>query len=206
MRIIGLTGRSGAGKSTVAGIFESEGMVHIDCDRVTARVLERSEGCKRELAEHFGPGIFTPDGAVDRRALGAIVFSHSEQLEALNRITHKYILEQVRALVERCRREGAPAVVVDGATIIESGYDHECDLLVAVTADKAYLITRIMQRDRIGISEARARLEAQKPDDFYTGAADITLYNDGSVLDLQARAKTLARRIMEECSAHEENS
>ncbi len=199
MRIIGLTGRSGAGKSTVAGIFESEGMVHIDCDRVTARVLERSEGCKRELAEHFGPGIFTPDGAVDRRALGAIVFSHSEQLEALNRITHKYILEQVRALVERCRREGA-------TDVIESGYDRECDLLVAVTADKAYLITRIMQRDRIGISEARARLEAQKPDDFYTGAADITLYNDGSVLDLQARAKTLARRIMEECSAHEEDS
>ena len=73
--------------------------------------------------------------------------------------------------------------MVDGATIIESGFDRECDLLIAVTADKSYLITRIMQRDRISISEARARLAAQKPDTFYTTAADITLHNDGSILE-----------------------
>ena len=197
MEIIGLTGGSGAGKSEVSRYMQSRyGVVHIDGDAVARHVTDTRRECLDELAAHFGLGILNPDGTLNRKALAALAFASGEETVALNRITHKYITEEINCQIERSRAAGAPAVAVDGAAIIESGTARDCDALVVVTAPYARRLKAVMARDGIDEAQARRRLDAQKPDAWYTSHADYTIENIGTLEELQRQVDAVMNGIL----------
>ena len=182
MKIIGLTGPSGAGKSTVAGFFAAYGIPTIDADRVYHDILSAGGPCTDELTAAFGRDILNESGLVDRKKLGAAVFGRADtptRLQTLNAITHQYVMAQVDEETEALRRRGVRAVLFDAPQLFEAGADRKCDLVIGVLADKTHRLRRIMRRDGIDEAAALARLDAQKPDDFYRARCQLILENNG---------------------------
>ncbi len=194
MLIIGLTGPSGAGKGTVAKLFESFGIPSIDTDRVYHDLLIPPSPCLDALVERFGRQILNPDGTLDRKALAAWVFAeeHEQELLDLNAITHSFVLDVVRGICAELSLQACPAVLVDAPLLFESGFDEECDKTLAVLADPDVRLCRIMARDSISLPVAKARLNAQKADDFYTCRADHVMINNGAPHELLDEVKALA--------------
>ncbi len=172
MKIIGIVGRSGTGKSYISGFFKEKGALVIDGDKI-AHGLMKEGPLVNELADTFGKDILCANG-VDRKKLGKIVFSDPEKLEMLNKISHTYICGEFDRLIAE---SDAPFAVIDAAALIESGY--KCDITVAVLSDDNICIERIENRDDISKKDALLRLSAQQSDDFYTGHADYVIINDG---------------------------
>ncbi len=175
--LIGICGRSGAGKSYVCSVFSSFGGYHIDTDKVYHGLLEPRHGklspCAKSLVKEFGEGIL--DGqSVDRKALGAIVFSDADKLHRLNEITHAYILKETVRTAKKC---GAPFALVDAPVLFESGFDKMCDFTVCVIADDKTCVKRIKKRDGVGEAEARRRLAAQLSSEELTEKCDFAIDN-----------------------------
>ena len=199
MKLIGITGPTGAGKTTALRALEDLGAHIIDADQVYHRLLEESGALKAALLERFGPGILDEVGEVDRKALGSAVFGDPAALEDLNAITHRFILDDIRRQTEEARAEGCPAVAVDAISLIESGLGEECDAVVAVLAPLEVRIRRIMAREGISEDYARRRALAQKGDDFFRAHADHVLEN-GPGEDREqfaARARALFAHMLE---------
>ena len=183
MMKIGLTGPSGAGKSTVAELLIRWGIPSLDTDAIYHELLLPPSSCLDELVTAFGTGILTSDGHLNRPALASLVFDprHAERLDTLNRITHYYILEQVRIRCDAYEAQNVPAVLIDAPVLFESGFDKECDRTLAVLAAPEVRLSRIMDRDGLSHDAATKRMEAQPTDDFYTTRADAVVYNNGDV-------------------------
>ena len=196
MLTIGLTGPSGAGKGTVASLFAQHGVPSIDTDAVYHELLVPPSACLDELVERFGSSILKSDGTLHRPALASVVFApgHEQDLRDLNRISHRHVLNQARRQLEIYRNEGKPAVLVDAPQLFESGFDAECDLILAVLAPRSARMARIMARDGWEEARAAARMDAQKSDDFFREHADAVLVNGGEIGDLEADVRDLLRR------------
>ncbi len=193
MLTIGLTGPSGAGKGTVASLFSRYGVPSIDTDAVYHALLIPPSTCLDELSRRFGKEILMPDGTLDRKALAAVVFApgHEANLADLNRITHRHVLSEVRRMLAIHEEQGKPAVLVDAPQLFESGFDTECDFILAVLAPRNVRLTRIMARDGLDEARATARLDAQRSDDFFRKHADAILVNDGAEADMNAEVHRL---------------
>ena len=176
MKIIGLTGPTGAGKTTALRVLEELGAVIIDCDAVYHDLLENSEDMLAELRAEF-PEAFKTD-AFDRKKLGSIVFASPERLEKLNAITHKYVDREVARIIEESRAKGARAVAIDAIALIESGLGAKCDATCAIVAPLRRRVRRLMKREGISEEYARSRIAAQKPARWFSRHTDITLRND----------------------------
>lgn len=199
MKLIGITGPTGAGKTTALRALEDLGAHIIDADGVYHRLLAESGALKGALTGRFGREILDGAGQVDRKALGSAVFGDPAALEDLNAITHRFILEDIRRQRAEARTRGCPAVAVDAIALIESGLGAECDVVVAVLAPLEVRIRRIMAREGISEDYARRRALAQKGDDFFRAHADHVLEN-GPGEDREqfaARARALFRSILE---------
>lgn len=200
MIVIGLTGQSGAGKGTVASILSEHGFPHIDCDKVYHSLLTAGTDCTVELSRVFGDSILTRDGSVDRKKLGAVVFTgegHEKRLEALNRITHKYVLDECRKILDVYRNRQVKAAVVDAPTLFESGFDSECDIILAVTAPQETRLARITERDGISREKALARFNAQHSEEFFREHADYMINNSS---DRASLCKEVQKFIREKLS------
>ena len=200
MKLIGITGPTGAGKTTALRALEDLGAHIIDADQVYHRLLAESGALKEALTGRFGPGILDETGAVDRKALGGAVFGDPAALEDLNGITHRFILSDICRQTEEAGERGCPAVAVDAIALIESGLGKECDAVVAVLAPLEVRIRRIMAREGISEDYARRRALAQKGDDFFRAHADYVLEN-GPGEDREqfaARARALFQTILGE--------
>lgn len=193
MLTIGLTGPSGAGKGTVASMFAPYGILSIDTDKVYHDLLIPPSPCLDELAERFGQQILNPDGTLDRKILAAHVFApgNEDELCDLNRITHAYVLDVTRGICRELETKGCVGVFVDAPLLFESGFDRECDTTLAVLADPDVRLSRIMTRDALTLSQAQARLSAQKPDSYYTERAAHVIYNNTNVEDLASEVQRL---------------
>lgn len=196
MLTIGLTGPSGAGKGTVASLFAQFGVPSIDTDAVYHALLVPPSACLDELVARFGSSILTADGTLNRPALASIVFApgHEDALEDLNRISHRHVLNEVRRQLEIHRNEGKTAVLVDAPQLFESGFDAECDFIVAILAPRETRMARIMARDGLDEARAIARMDAQKSDDFFREHADAVLVNGSEIGALEADVRELLRR------------
>ncbi len=179
MTIFGITGPTGAGKTTVLNALAELGGVILDCDAVYHDLTCFCEPMRQELAERFGANIFDEDGQLRRKALGAIVFEDAQALSDLNEITHRYVYQAVEEAIEAAQKEGRPAVAIDAIALLESGLGDLCHSTVAVTADDELRIRRIMIRDNISEEYARMRVEAQKPSRWFEEHCNHTLRNDG---------------------------
>lgn len=188
MVIIGLTGPSGSGKTTLCDIAKSLGIASIDADKVYHALLIPPSACVDEISDSFGNGVLLEDGSLDRTALGAIVFGDEigEKLSLLNSITHKYVKARFIEIIDELKNKGERAVIVDAPTLFESGFDRECDFVIAILADGKLRRERIISRDSLSEERADLRLSSQKPDEFFTARADYTLYNDGDVATLKS--------------------
>ncbi len=196
MIVIGITGPTGAGKTTVLNVLEEFGAEIVDCDALYHNMLETDESMLGELKIRFGEDVFGADGTLRRKALGDIVFGHPNALADLNAITHRHILRKLDGLIERAEREGRPAIALDAIALIESGLGERCDVTVAVTADDELRLRRIMAREGISEEYARKRLAAQKPSVWFEERCGHALRNDGSRAELEGKARALFSTII----------
>lgn len=185
-QIIGLTGGTGSGKSTVAQQFAKAGVDTIDADQLSRQVCMPGHPCLREIVEAFGPEMLDEKGELRRKALGEVVFSDREKRELLNGITHKYILEEIHRLIEESDHK---VVLIDAALIYETGVDEMCDQVVAVVADVDNRASRIAERDGLTMEQARKRILAQHDSSYYTDKADFVIYNNGDTEELKMQTR-----------------
>jgi dephospho-CoA kinase len=178
MIIIGLTGQTGAGKSTVAKKLCEYGCVHIDADVIARTVISSSETVLENLKKEFGADIFKK-GALDRKKLAKKAFSTFANTEKLNAITHPAVTDAIKKIIESQRQLGAKAVIIDAIALIESGEDRLCDFTVAVIAPRDERLERIIKRDGITKKQANERIDAQKDESFYTENCTYTVRNYG---------------------------
>jgi len=181
MKRIGITGPTGAGKTTALKALEALGVYILDADAVYYDLLAESREMKEELTQRFGEDILDETGAVDRKRLGSIVFADPDALLDLNRITHKYVGEEVDRREAAAAARGIQAIAIDAIALIESGLGATCETIVSVIAPAEVRVKRIMARDNISEEYAHSRVQAQKPDSFYREHSDLVLENDGSV-------------------------
>ena len=191
MKIIGLTGQSGAGKALVCEILQRHGIPSVDTDAVYHKLLaDVHPAMTGELTAAFGNGLLGTDGVVDRKRLAAAVYGHSDsdtRLHTLNAITHKYIMAKTWELVKGFEQGGARAAVIDAPQLFEAGLESTCDLVVAVLADEPVRLARVMARDGISKDAAERRFAAQRPDEFYRSHCQYVFENNGDANSLEAQ-------------------
>lgn len=193
--IIGLTGGTGTGKTSVSRYFESAGYDVIDYDLITREIYKKGSACLKEIAGHFGSEILTSDGELDRRALGAIVFADKKSLEKLNSIVYKYIIEYTADIIENSKDK---KLLLDAPTLFEAGLQNKCDKLIGVIAPKELRVERVMQRDNLERERVIDRINSQKDDDFYIKNCDYIINNNGSVSYMEAQVSDIIREIENE--------
>lgn len=177
MKIIGLTGLTGAGKSTVAQKLMAYGCYHIDADKVAREVINSNENVKNKLKERFGDDVINSDGTTNRPLLATRAFADEESTNALNEITHPAVTEEIKSIIKDMEEVGYRGVIIDAIALFESGEDALCDFTVAVIAPKEIRLERIMKRDNLTEEKALERINAQKDESFFTKKADFVLWN-----------------------------
>lgn len=188
MRIIGLTGGSGTGKGTFAALLREKGAGWVDADAVYRTLCAENREMLAALDAAFG-GVLDQNGALDRPKLASIVFADPEKLKKLNAITLPYIRA---ASLEEMRAQGdCPFVLYDAPTLFEVGADDLCERIIGVLADTEVRVQRIMARDVLDETAARARIGAQPDADFYRARCDYIVENNGGIADLQRQADAI---------------
>ena len=203
MITLGITGRSGCGKSTVTAVFAAHSVPLADADQISREILLPDSPLLPALAERFGGDILTADGTLNRRLLADRAFATPEGKAALDGLTHPEIVRRIRAAKQAALASGAPLFVLDGAVIVGTAAQAECDRLCVVTAPFETSVSRIMARDGISAEMAARRLNAQTPEETLTAQADYVLRNDTDLARLQAAAAQLCTRLMQEGGAGE---
>ena len=182
--IIGITGGTGCGKTTALQAFGQLGGAVLDCDAIYHRLLKEDQKLLSAIENRF-PGTVT-DGALDRKKLGAVVFSDPEALLELNQITHSAVKQEVLRLMET----ETGHIAIDAIGLFEGHLAELCDVTVAVTAPESCRVQRLMQREHITEEYALSRIRAQKAQAEFAAACDYTLHNDGT--EAEFREKCLA--------------
>ena len=198
MITVGITGRSGCGKSTVTACFAARGVPVADADQISRQVLQPGSPVLAQLAARFGGDILSGEGVLDRRLLADRAFATPEGKAALDAITHPAIVRQIEAARQAALQAGSPLFVIDGAVLVGSVIDGIWDRLIVVTAPYEVSVERIVARDGIRPEMARRRLDAQLPEAALTARADIVLANDGTQEQLRRQAGALAARLLAE--------
>lgn len=196
MIVVGLTGQSGAGKTTVCDTFEKSGFAVINADIVAREVMSKGSKCLEETVNVFGD-ILLGDGSLDRKKLAGIVFSDTDKLRIYENIIFPYIISSIRGKIDIFKKEMYNYVLLDAPTLFESKADNLCDIIVSVIADREIRIERILKRDSITLDEAESRLNSQKNDDFYIEKSDYVIRNNGSLSELENNTINVVNSIKE---------
>lgn len=194
MLILGLTGKTGAGKSMVCSKLREEGCYIIDADKVAREILYAGSPVIKKISETFGEDIVKYDGEVDRKLLAQRAFSSREETEKLNAITHPAIREKILDEVETAKIEEYEVCIIDAAALLECEIKNDCNFIAVVFAPNDIRLKRIIERDSLSVSEAKRRMDAQLPDEFYLERADIIIIND-NVEDFDSEFQKLLKFI-----------
>ena len=196
MKRIGITGPTGAGKTTALNVLTGLGAHIIDADRVYHDLLAHSAPMREALTARFGPAILDGAGQVDRKALGNVVFADPKALADLNAITHRFIIQEIDRQAARAEAEGRPAAAIDAIALIESGVGETCDAVVGILAPREERIRRIMAREGISEDYARRRVDAQQGDGFYRARCTHILENQGTAEEFAQKALALFQTLI----------
>lgn len=188
--IIGLAGNSGAGKSTVCGVFRNRGFTVADCDASARRVAD-NPAFLVELDSRFPKKLLNPDGTLNRAVTAEIIFNDSEMRGLYNRIIFPYIIYDVIAEIKSVDGD----VLLDAPTLFEAGLDIICTAIVSVTADSELCCQRICQRDKLTEEQARARLSSQHSAEFFKEHSDFIIENNDTKERLFESANNVIDRL-----------
>lgn len=194
MKIYGLTGGSGAGKSAAAALLVQRGFGWVDADAVYRSLCVPGSALIHALHLAFGD-ILTPEGALDRPKLAKVVFSDPARLEQLNDITRPYIWQASQQAFDRLAEQGTLRILYDAPTLFQAGLDGACDAVIGVIARREIRIQRIMQRDGLTETAAAARIDAQPDSAFYRTKCDFVLENNGSLEELEGQIEILCSKL-----------
>lgn len=192
--IIGLTGSIGAGKSTVAEVFEEEGIPVIRADQVAKELMSSDPGMIAAIGERFGPEAYV-DGELNRRFLAEQIFGDREKLEAMNRIVHPRTIAEQGVRARKLIDQGARVVACEAALIFESGGEGRFDYIVVVDAPPEIRFARAAERDGVSLDEVARRDAMQIPAKEKVDRADFVIRNDVPVDVLKSRARFVARLV-----------
>ena len=191
MRVIGLTGGIGSGKSTVAHFLAEAGAVVIDADKIGHEVLVSDAEACRELVAVFGSGVLTPGGKISRRKLSSLVFGNPALLSELNRITHPRIIEKINVCLDEYRRAGVGMVVLEAALLLEAGLAAMVDYIWVAVASEKTVLRRLKERPGLSQSEALARIHSQLPVAERLKCADAVINTDCNLGELKEKVARL---------------
>ncbi len=178
LTLIGITGGTGCGKTTALNVLRDMGALIVDADEVYHFLCGESGDMRKELTERFGQVY--KDGKLDRKALGAVVFASPEALKDLNRITHKYVSEEIEKRLERHAMNGGTLAAIDAIALLEGRFAKRTAFNVAITAPTEARVQRLLMREGISEEYARSRIAAQQPNEYFEKNCDYTLHNGGS--------------------------
>jgi dephospho-CoA kinase len=188
--IVGLMGRAGSGKSTVAATWAQDGAIVIEADSIGHQVTDHDPEVRAALEREYGSGVYRPDGALDRAHVAERVFSDAEARARLDALVHPRILASIRRRIEELGREGRRIlVVIDAALMLKWGLERDCDAIVAVVSPEEEQVRRLRASRGWSEAQARARLLAQGSNERFAASADWTIENRGSLDDLRKKAR-----------------
>lgn len=198
MYLLGLTGGIASGKSTIASRLAEHGAVVVDADQVARDVVAPGTPGLAAVVDAFGAQVLRADGSLDRRALGAIVFSDPDRLASLNAIVHPRVRAETARLIAE---QPVDAIVVyDVPLLVEANVDHPFDLIVVAQASPSVRIDRLVTRRGFSVEEAEKRVRAQASDAERNARADVIIHTDGSLEQTLSRADDLWRRATQDAS------
>lgn len=195
MRIIGITGGTGTGKTTALDVLRRMGALCLDCDEVYHELTATSEALREAIERRFGE-VYTPDGQLDRKKLGNIVFSSPRALRELNGITHGFVDEEIKKRLREHAMRGGRLAAIDAIALIESGASRLCTETFGIIAPRELREQRIMAREGISREYARLRIDAQQPDSFYREHCTGILVNSGTKAEFTVRCTTAFTEVI----------
>lgn len=193
--VIGLTGQTGAGKSTVSKIFAENGFAVINADLISRKVVEKGEKCLDELTEIFSPCILNDDGTLNRKVLGGIVFTDKTKLEMLNSIIYPYITSEILEEIKNYSESGYKLILLDAPTLFESHADDFCEIIISVIADEEIREKRIIKRDGLTQKQAQDRMNSQHDADFFAANSDFVIENNDAIDTVNGISKEVSDKI-----------
>ncbi len=199
MKVIGLTGGIGSGKSTVSRFLAELGAVILNADEIGHDALKRGTEISRQISAAFGRQVLTPGGDIDRRKLGAIIFKNDSARKQLDLIMHPRMYEMVRVRLEDYRRQGTRVVVLEAPLLLEAGWTSLVDEIWVTVAPESKVLKRLQERAGLSAPEALARIRSQMPSEERAKHADVIIDTDCDLAELKSRVKILWQRLQGEC-------
>jgi dephospho-CoA kinase len=198
MRVFGLTGGIGTGKSTVSRMFREEGLPVVDADRIAREVTSPGRPAYEAVVRAFGREILLPDGGIDRVKLGGIVFSDPAKRAVLEAATHPEIARGIASELYRLESEGRGVAIVEAALIHETGRRARFEAVIAVRCDRTQQLRRLVERDGISEEQAARRISSQMDTDEKARASEHVIDNSGDLASTRAQVRRLAALMKEE--------
>jgi dephospho-CoA kinase len=193
---IGITGITGSGTSTVSAILQERGGFVVHADKLAHDVMAKNSSAYKEIVQLFGDEILSENGEINRRLLGAKVFSDKQELEKLEKIIHPRVIERTKKIITRVAEMSAHTfLVIDAPLLIESGMNTMCDSIWLITAPDELRITRITARDGIDESTAKRRLESRNGGLTLREHANIIIENNGTAIALRSKIETALKAM-----------
>ncbi|MBR5512473.1 MAG: dephospho-CoA kinase [Ruminococcus sp.] len=193
--VVGLTGQTGAGKSTVSKIFAENGFAIINADLISRKVVEKGTQCLDEIVDLFSEGILNEDGTLNRKTLGNIVFTDKTKLEMLNTTIYPYITSEILNEIKYYSACGKKLVLLDAPTLFESHADDFCEIIISVLADEKIREKRIIERDGLTKKQANDRMNSQLDAEYFASHSDYVIENNDALEAVNSISKEVADKI-----------
>ncbi len=184
MKILGITGSSGAGKTTVCSILKEKYNVYIiDADKTAKELAKKGSSYLKAIVEHFGKEIIDEDGELKRKKLAKLIYENDDKRNTLNELTFQYVVKEIKEEIRR--NNNRSIIVIDAPLLFESNLNNICDLVIGIIANEENKIHRICSRDNISEEIAEKRLKIQKNNNYIKEKSDYIIYNNSTIKNLE---------------------
>ena len=195
MKVIGITGSSGAGKSTVCNILrELYNLKVIDADIVARELSKKGSEYVREIAAEFGGEILDKDGELKRSKLAEIIYADSYKRQKLNNCTFKYIKKEIEEQIQQAKSQNIPIILIDAPLLFECELNYLCDMVIGIISERELQIKRIVARDNISYKQAESRINAQASNQFYIERCDEIIENNNDILFIKKCVEEIMKK------------